>query len=227
MKSLDAAANPLTDVALVLREAIAATSRYVAETAPSCGYEPMLGVRGVNPILARLTRLLLVRRGTRIAGENKWFPRVAEAIRFLAKPGRRRRAFVHKVKLLLRVWDETSIIETIFCDASLDDFAFVKALELAAEGDEVACRRVTEIAATIAPYVSIPRGPKVSAASAAHEFLLEELGQVTGSRAYTWRDEEGKCTDPLTEATRLEFNDPKFDPRPAYRRVKARAGAKK
>jgi hypothetical protein len=34
-------------------------------------------------------------------------------------------------------------------------------------------------------------------------------------------------TDPLTEATRLEFNVPEFDPRPAYRRVKARAGAKK
>jgi hypothetical protein len=85
----------------------------------------------------------------------------------------------------------------------------------------------TEIAATIAPYVSIPRGPKVSAASAAHEFLLKELGQLTGSRAYTWRDDEGKFTDRKTEATGLEFNEPKFDPRPAYRGVKARAGAKK
>ena len=30
----------------------------------------------------------------------------------------------------------------------------------------------------------------------------------------------------LTEATRLEFNEPDFDPRPAYRRVKARRETK-
>jgi hypothetical protein len=226
MKPWDAVFDGLAEALRFLREEIAAVQR-VAEAAPSLGYERMLGVRGVNPILARLMARLLVRRGTRIADESKWFPRVAEAICFLAKPGRRRRAFVRKVQFLLRTWDETSIIETIFTAASLDDFEFVRALQLAADGDEGACRRVTEIAATIAPHASIRCGPKVSAPSAAHEFLLEEFAQATGSRAYTWREDKGMFTDPLTEATRLEFDDPRFDPRPAYRRVKARAGAKK
>jgi hypothetical protein len=44
---------------------------------------------------------------------------------------------------------------------------------------------------------------------------------VTGSRAYTWSDEQEIFTDPLTNATRLEFGKPDFDPRPAYRRVRA------
>jgi hypothetical protein len=178
MKPWDAVFDGLAEALRFLREEIAAVQR-VAEAAPSLGYERMLGVRGVNPILARLMARLLVRRGTRIADESKWFPRVAEAICFLAKPGRRRRAFVRKVQFLLRTWDETSIIETIFAAASLDDFEFVRALQLAADGDEVACRRVTEIAATIAPHVSIRSGPKVSAASAAHHPRSGENG--TGS----------------------------------------------
>jgi hypothetical protein len=86
----------------------------------------------------------------------------------------------------------------------------------------MAFRRLAEIVTVIAPHASVSRGPKVSATSAAHEFLLEELDQVTGSRACTWSDERGTFTDSLTEATRLEFGKPFFDPRPAYRRVSAR-----
>ena len=208
-------------------EIFAAIQR-VAESEPSRGYEPMLVERGAHPIVARMMARLLVRRGTRIAHESEWYPRVVDAIRFPATPGRRRSAIVTRAQFLLAAWERTSIIETIFFGAAgLDVFEFIEALKLAVEGDQVACRRVSEIAASIAPYASIQRGPKVGAASATHEFLLEETGQLTGSRAYTWSDDKGNedrgdFTDPLTKATQLEFDQPDFDPRPAHRRVKAR-----
>jgi hypothetical protein len=209
---------------------ISAAIQRVAESEPSRGYEPMLVERGAHPIVARMMARLLVRRGTRIAHESEWYPRVVDAIRFLATPGRRRSAIVTRAQFLLAAWERTSIIETIFGAAGLDVFEFIEALKLAVEGDQIAWRRVSEIAASIAPHASIQRGPKVRAASAAHEFLLEETGQLTGSRAYTWSDDKGNddrgdFTDPLTKATRLEFDQPDFDPRPAHRRVKAR-GAK-
>jgi hypothetical protein len=76
------------------------------------------------------------------------------------------------------------------------------------------------IAATVAPRLSVSRGRKISAASAAHEFVSEELGQ-----AYTFSPVLEDFTDELTKATRIEFGDPNFDPRPAVRR--ARAGQKR
>jgi hypothetical protein len=79
-----------------------------------------------------------------------------------------------------------------------------------------------QIAAAVAPLLSIPRGPKISTASAAHEILLEELVSVTGSQGYTWDSYKEDYSDPLTQATRREFRDPDFDPRAAYRRVRAR-----
>jgi hypothetical protein len=54
--------------------------------------------------------------------------------------------------------------------------------------------RITEIATAVAPRLSIPRGPKISAASTAHEFLLKELVSVTRWQGYTW--------DPCNEASR-------------------------
>jgi hypothetical protein len=49
--------------------------------------------------------------------------------------------------------------------------------------------------------LSIPRGPKISAASASHELLLEEFVSITGSQGYTWnsyKGEKGDFSDRLT-----------------------------
>jgi hypothetical protein len=46
------------------------------------------------------------------------------------------------------------------------------------------------IAAAIAPGLLVRRG----AASAAHEFLLEELGRLTKSQAYTWNPIDQEMT---------------------------------
>jgi hypothetical protein len=165
---------------------------------------------------------LLVRSGNRSAKESVRLPAVVRAVRFLANPAHKGRAISRRVDVLLAAWEETSIIETIFADAGLDEFEFIRSLKSVAEGHEFAYQRLTEIAASVAPHLSIRRGLKVSAASAAHEFFLEYAVMPLEPRSYSWNELKGTFTDPVTEATRLEFGRRHFDPRPAYRRLKAR-----
>jgi hypothetical protein len=201
--------------------AIGKAIQYVEELAPSAGYEPFLIQTGCNPIGARLMAKIAVRSGTRQAKESQQNRPVCDAIRFLAQGNRQRRSIMQRAKILLAAWEETSIIETIFDKAGFSGTEFVSLLKSAIEGRDVERRRIAEIAAALAPFASVSRGRKVSAASAAHQFFLEGIVGLTKSRAYTWSDLEGNFTDPMTRATRLEFKDPDFDPRPAHRRVKA------
>ena len=222
MKPLQTACDGLLRALSGFCKQIGAVVQRVAESPPSPGYEPWLIERGSNPILARMIAGLLVRIGNRSAEESRRLPAVVRAIRFLAKPGRKRRAISGSVRVLLAAWEKTSIIETIFDDADLSASEFIGLLKSVVEGHEVSWRRITEIAAAVAPHLSIPRGLKVSAASAAHEFFLECVVGPIELRAYTWNEIPGKCTDPATEATRREFANSNFDPRPAYRRLKSR-----
>jgi hypothetical protein len=109
------------------------------------------------------------------------------------------------------------VIDQIFSEAGLHEAEFIKFLESAVDGDSAVHSRLCTIAATVAPRLSVPRGPKISAASAAHELLSE----VTGCR-YTSSPDLEDFTDDFTKATRVEFGDPDFDPRPAVRRARAR-----
>jgi hypothetical protein len=201
---------------------IGALIQRLAESPPSPGYEPWLIERGSNPILGRMIARLLVRGGNRCATESVRLPAIVGAIRFLATPRRKRQAISREVDVLLAAWEKTSIIETIFDDAGLNESEFVRLLGSVAAGHQIGYHRLTEIAASLAPHLSIPRGLKVSAASAAHEFFLEDVVMPLEPRAYSWNEPKGKFTDPVTEATRHEFERRHFDPRPAYRRLKAR-----
>jgi hypothetical protein len=202
----------------------------LAPLPPSRGYEPLLVEAGWNQFSARGVAKIAVRHGRRCAEESNWHRPVIDAIRFLAKPQRQRRAILRRAKLILQACKETSIIETIFFEAGLIELEFVRLLESVVEGREVDCRRITEIAAVLAPRLSLPRGPKVSAPSAAHEFLLDpEIGITLRRPPATYRKRKAEYIDALTAATRLEFNAPHFDPRPARRRIarqKANSGAK-
>ena len=71
------------------------------------------------------------------------------------------------------------------------------------------------------PQIRIRRGPKMTAASAAHELFLEKHG-IRGASAYSYSDLEGDFIDEATQATRLEFPGIRFGPQPASRRLKAR-----
>jgi hypothetical protein len=190
--------------------------------APSIAYESLLIEQRIKPVWARRLASLTICRGTREANESLRLTAVVRAIRFLAKPGCGRRAVFRRAEVLLAAWEKTSIIETIFDGADLSESEFIGLLKSVVEGREIAWGRITEIAAVVAPLLSVPRGPKISAASAAHQLLLEELVSVTRSQGYTWDPYKGDFSDPLTQATRLEFACPRFSPQPARRRLRRR-----
>lgn len=198
--------------------------QWANEKPASRGYERWLIEQGFDPILARMMAALQVHVGRRVAMDNRRLPEVVRAVKFLARPHRNRKAISRRVKILLAAWNETSVIETVFSNAGLDEFPFIRVLEGAAEGQETAYQGVVGIAAALVPHLPNPRGRRVGAASAAHESFLENVVRVRKPSRYTWNDLSGKFTDPVTEATSREFGDRSFDPRPAFRRIDSRLG---
>jgi hypothetical protein len=200
----------------------------ISELPPSRGLEPFFIASGWNSIAARGLAALAVRSGKRHAKESKWHRPVFDAIRFLAIPGRKNSAILARAKVLIAAWKDTSIIETVFDKAGLRETEFVELLEATSKGENVDKRRLAEIAAEIAPHLSISRGPKISAPSAALDFLLEggALKFITKRRSRSRHSRSREYCDALTEATRLEFANPGFDSRPARRRSKARLGTR-
>lgn len=197
---------------------------------PSPGYEPLLMSAGWGQLPARGMAKLAVRHGRRRAEESKWQRGVVDAIRFLARRKRQRRAILSRAKYLLQAQNESTIIGSIFGAIDMFEGEFMHLLKLAAEGQQVDYQRITDIAASIAPHLSANRGPKVSAASAAHEYLLNpEIDLSAARRPAAYQHREAEYVDPLTAATRLEFGNTDFDSRPARRRIarqKANSGAK-
>jgi hypothetical protein len=200
----------------------------ISELPPSRGYEPLLIANGWNPIAARGLAAIAVRSGKRQAKESKWHRPVYDAIRFLAVPGRQKRAIMARVNVLVAAWKETSIIETAFDKAGLHETEFINLLEATSRGKHVDYRHLAKIAAEIAPHLSLSRGPKISAPSAALEFLLEDGAPelVKKRRPYSRHNRSEEYCDALTEATRREFATPHFDSRSARRRSNARLGVR-
>jgi hypothetical protein len=187
---------------------------------PSKGYEPALAEEGFHELIARDIAKLAVRAGNREAKEGKLRRPVFDAIKFLATP-RQRRAILSRCKLILAAWNDTSIVETLFSNAGQSETEFVKLLEAIVQGRAADLGRLEQICAGIASTLSLDRGPKVSASSAAHEFLLESGISLTKKRLpYGRRDRTASNDDPLTEATRVEFGIPDFDSRPSRRRLR-------
>src|SRR5271170_7403299 len=184
-----------------------AAARYllqIAQSAPSPGYEALLIKRGENPLIARVKAYTTLSEGRKIADESRRYGEVVAAIRFLARPNRSRWAVNRKIALLLAASRETRIIRAIFIEAHLSDHILINMLPPAAQGDEMAIERILEIARMAAPRIRIRRGPKVTAASAAHELFLEKHG-IRGASAYSYSDLEEDFIDEPTRATRLEF----------------------
>jgi hypothetical protein len=186
----------------------------------------MLIERGHHPLMARGLSHWIIRSGKEEANKAKMQRIVVDAVRFLAKPGRRKGSISRKAALLLQIWNTSSNLGDVFNGAHISVFEFIEALEGAVRGDLAACQRVTEVAAVSVPGLSVRRGPKASAASIAHEFLLTLVANTAGQKGYTHDHVSEDYTDPLTRATRLAFGDPDFDPGPARPRQRKRARLK-
>jgi hypothetical protein len=189
---------------------------------PAPGYEPILIQRGQHPLMARGFSYVIIGLGKDAATEARTQRIVVDAFRFLAKPGRTKRSISRRAAVLLEVWNTRSTLGTAFNGVGVSVFEFVEALEGAVRGDLTGCQRVTEVAAALAPGLSVRRGRKASAASIAHELLLTCVANMAGPKAYTHDHVSEDYTDPLTGATRVAFGDPDFDPGPARRRQRKR-----
>jgi hypothetical protein len=197
--------------------------RSPAELPESSGYAPLLVENGWDPGWARAAAAVAVRHGRRRAAESRWIRPVYGAIRFLAQPGRQRRSILRRAKFLLSISEKTTTIETIFCQAGLAEHGFLGLLKFVVEGRDVDLARIAAIAADLVPRLPVVRGPKVSATSAAHEFILENDPGIAPTRArYARGDRPDQYGDTLTRATRREFRNPNYDGRPVRRRVNAR-----
>lgn len=179
----------------------------------SDGYEPLLREFGLQPPFAKIAAQLIVRRGRREARDTLIFGDVVRAIRFLARPNQPIWDAREKIEFLLHVARETTALQPILLDAAAEH-EFIRCLEAAAgQPDEL-----TACCAKLALGLKIKRGRKVSAASVSHQFLLRHLPTDC---AYTYDSIQEKFVDQQTAATRLEFGEPNFDPRPAHRRAKS------
>ena len=120
--------SPILHASAIFFAQIGAAITRVAQS-PSPGYEPYLTDLNCNWIAARGLAALAVRVGQRRAKDAGRERVVVDAIRFLAKSGRRRRAASRRVNILLLAWEETSVIETIFVEARIDEFEFIRLLK--------------------------------------------------------------------------------------------------
>jgi hypothetical protein len=144
---------------------------------------------------------------------------VVKALRNLAKPLRRSSALKARINTLLQAWEQSSVIETIFDQAKRDEREFVRLLEAARAGDASVFGSLAKLAVALDPFLTLTRGRNRRADSEAHT-LFHHIGRSWGGGSYTWDPITADFIDPQTRATRLEFNNDRFDPRPAYRRAK-------
>lgn len=210
-----------TDDARQLRVAFTSYVEEVMSGPASPGYEPLLIERGDNPCIARIKAQTTLYVGRMKAAESRRMPEVVRAIRKLADPKRSRSSIVRQINVLYAALCETWAIRTVFTEAGLNDELFVRFLILTVQGESDALQCLLNSATLSAPHIRLPRGRKVSAASATHELFLETQAHWA-ARAFTYSPSEDDFVDAATRATRLEFPEDVFRPRAASRRLKAR-----
>jgi hypothetical protein len=118
--------------------------------------------------------------------------------------------------------DGTELTRGLFDELPrFEGLVFIRVLRFCLAGDLSDRPHVSRIAKAIWRRVAVSRGPKLTRASAAHEYFLE-IRSIHEEAAFTWSPEGEDFTDRLTQATREEFDDPDFNPVPARRRLRAK-----
>lgn len=190
------------------------------------GYAKFLMTLGYDPNWAGMLAARIVEEGRVRAAASKKSTDFAQALRRLGNARLETESFLFSSKLVLEAMGGTELTSGLFDELPLfDGLVFIRELRFCLAGDLSGRAEVARIAKAVWRRVAVSRGPKLSPASAAHEYFLESQS-IFNPAAFTWSPEGEDFTDALTKATREEFADPDFDPRPAYRRLKKRQKAK-
>jgi hypothetical protein len=95
---------------------------------------------------------------------------------------------------------------------------FRQLVDAACERDEGACRELGRTAVLLAPHLPAKSGRPISTATCIHLMLLTMLELEGNYSAYTYSDFKRRdFVDPMTQATRLALNKPRFSPLRANR----------
>jgi hypothetical protein len=217
---LDAEEERLVQSYLRLAQSMGTAIGLVAKL-PASKYEDLFVANGCNQIVARGVANHAIRHAKLKFQERETTSEVIKAIRSLGRSNRRSKKTTKEIAArLLTAWTETFIIENIFWQANSNEAEFIKLLRSIVAGEEYSKPRIAEIVAELTPHLSVSRGPKMSLETITHQFVLEILGELDNPHGYTLDGITGLFTDPRTEATRIVFNNPTFDPRIAHRRIR-------
>ena len=186
------------------------------------GYGKFLETLGYDRNWAGMMAAVIVEEGRVRAATAKRSTEFAQALRRLANPRLETEAFLANAKVALEAMGGTVSTRDLFDGLPrLEGLVFIRALKFCLAGDLSDRAVVCRIARAIWRRVAVSRGPKLTHASAAHEYFLESQS-IFETAAFTWSPEEEDFTDRLTQATREEFDDPDFNPLPARRRLRAK-----
>ena len=186
------------------------------------GYGRFLETLGYDRNWAGMLAARIVEEGRVQAGTAKKGSEFAQALRRLANPRLETEAFLANAKLVLEALAGTELTRGLFDERPrFEGLVFIRALRFCLAGDLSDRPHVCRIAKAIWRRVAVSRGPKLTPASAAHEYFLESQS-IFENAAFTWSPYSEDFTDRLTQATREEFDAPDFNPGSARRRLRAK-----
>jgi hypothetical protein len=186
------------------------------------GYGKFLNTLCYDRNWAGMLAAMIVEEGRVRAATARKNSEFAQALRRLANPRLETEAFLANAKVAIETMDRTELARGLF--EGLPRFqalVFIRGLGSCLAGDLSGRSDVCRIAKAIWRRVAVSRGPKLTHASAAHEYFLESQS-IFKDVAFTWSPEDEDFSDPLTQATREEFDDPDFNPVSARRRLRAK-----
>src|ERR1700740_1941883 len=110
----------------------------------------------------------------------------AQVLRRLANPRLETQAFLANAKVALEAMGGTELTRGLFNGLPrFTGLVFIRALGFCLAGDLSDRPEVRRIAKAIWRRVAVSRGPKLTRASAAHEYFLESQS-IFGTGAFTW-----------------------------------------
>lgn len=136
------------------------------------GYGKFLETLGYDRNWAGMLAAMIVEEGRVRAATSKRKAEFARALRQLANPRLETEAFLANAKVALEAMSGTMLTRGLF-DKPFDGMSFVRALRFCLAGEMSWRSEVTRIADTTGRRVAVSRGPKLTLASAAHEYFLK------------------------------------------------------
>jgi hypothetical protein len=202
---------------------IAAFGQRLEDAPPVPGYQEQLRRDEYHPLAAKFMAYNVRRLGEERVAEAVAGRIIAAAVRGVLAAKDSSGLVLSRRAQKLQIALANSIARNVLDNACLKagDLDPIYAIDaaLTAVSNRQSAGRETLLAmcAKLKPHLPDPRGRRPKLISTTHEVFLE-----AAQRAYTHNPLDDDFVDPATTATRLAFHNPRFDPRPARRRIRRR-----